>query len=142
PPREVAEELAAKVLSLEEISSAEVAGPGFLNLRVADVFFLDALGEIGPGYGGGFVDAPERVQVEMVSANPTGPIVVSAARNGAIGDSTARLLAFAGHAVEREYYYNDAGAQMEKFRESVEAVRAGGDPPPDGYQGDYVRDLA
>ena len=74
----------------------------------------------------------------MVSANPTGPIVVSAARNGAIGDSLARLLELAGHEVEREYYYNDAGAQMERFRASVEAVRRGEEPPEDGYQGEYV----
>ena len=82
------------------------------------------------------------VQVEMVSANPTGPIVVSAARNGAYGDSVARLFEFAGHEVEREYYYNDAGTQMERFRESVEAVRRGEEPPEDGYQGDYIGELA
>jgi len=80
--------------------------------------------------------------VEMVSANPTGPLTVASARNGAIGDSVARLLAFAGHEVEREYYYNDAGAQMAKFRESVEAVRRGEEPPEDGYRGEYVAELA
>jgi len=85
---------------------------------------------------------PERVQVEMVSANPTGPMTVAAARNGAYGDCVARLLEFAGHDVEREYYYNDAGAQMERFRASVEAVRRGEEPPEDGYKGDYVRELA
>ena len=78
----------------------------------------------------------------MVSANPTGPITVAAARNGAYGDSVARLLEFAGHEVEREYYYNDAGAQMEKFRASVEARRRGEEPPEDGYQGDYIAELA
>jgi arginyl-tRNA synthetase len=78
----------------------------------------------------------------MVSANPTGPIVVSAARNGAIGDSIARLLAFAGNDVEREYYYNDAGTQMERFRESVEAARRGEEPPEEGYRGAYIQDLA
>ncbi len=78
----------------------------------------------------------------MVSANPTGPIVVSAARNGAYGDSVARLLAFAGHEVEREYYYNDAGRQMELFRASVEALRRGEAPPEDGYHGEYVEELA
>jgi arginyl-tRNA synthetase len=142
PPREVAEELAAKVLSLEEISSAEVAGPGFLNLRVADAFFLDALDEIGPEYGGGFVDAPERVQIEMVSANPTGPIVVSAARNGAYGDCVARLLEFGGDRVSREYYYNDAGTQVERFRASVDALRRGEEVPEDGYHGAYLAELA
>ncbi len=78
----------------------------------------------------------------MVSANPTGPITVAHARNGAYGDSVARLLAFAGHEVEREYYYNDAGAQMERFHASVEAVRRGEEPPEDGYRGDYVAELA
>src|SRR5262249_52025184 len=75
-------------------------------------------------------------------ANPTGPILVSHARNGAYGDSIARLLAFAGDRVEREYYYNDAGAQMERFRRSVEASRAGEPIPEDGYHGDYVHHLA
>ena len=85
---------------------------------------------------------PERVQVELVSANPTGPITVAAARNGAYGDAVARLLSFAGHDVEREYYYNDAGAQMDRFRASVEALRRGEEPPEDGYRGEYVADLA
>src|ERR671930_461639 len=84
----------------------------------------------------------QRVQVEMVSANPTGPLTVASARNGAYGDSVARLLEFAGHQLEREYYYNDAGAQMERFRVSVEAVRRGEDPPENGYRGDYVIELA
>jgi arginyl-tRNA synthetase len=65
----------------------------------------------------------ERVQVEMVSANPTGPITVASARNGAIGDSVGRLLTFAGHEVEREYYWNDAGRQMDRFRASVDALK-------------------
>ena len=78
----------------------------------------------------------------MVSANPTGPIPVSSARNGAYGDSLARLFELAGHEVEREYYYNDSGAQIERFRASVEAVRRGEEPPEDGYQGAYIHDLA
>jgi arginyl-tRNA synthetase len=78
----------------------------------------------------------------MVSANPTGPVVVSAARNGALGDSVARLLAFGGHQVDREYYYNDAGTQIERFRASVDAVRRGEPIPEDGYRGAYVADLA
>jgi arginyl-tRNA synthetase len=98
--------------------------------------------DAGDAYGGGSAERPEKAQVEMVSANPTGPITVASARNGAIGDSVARLLQFAGHHVEREYYYNDSGAQMAKFRESVEAIRRGEEPPEDGYRGDYVAELA
>jgi arginyl-tRNA synthetase len=141
-PREVAEELAAKVTSLPEVERAEVAGPGFVNLWLADSFFIAAVKEIGLDYGGGFATPAERIQVEMVSANPTGPLTVASARTGAYGDSVARLLEFAGHDVEREYYYNDAGAQMERFRESVEAVRRGDEPPEDGYRGEYVAELA
>jgi arginyl-tRNA synthetase len=142
PPRDLAEEIAAKANGLPEVARAEVAGPGFVNLHLTDAFFLDALAEIEPGYGSGSAETPSRIQVEMVSANPTGPITVASARNGALGDSVARLLEFAGNEVSREYYYNDAGAQMERFRASVEAVRRGEQPPEDGYQGQYIRELA
>jgi len=144
-PREVAEELAVVARGLPDVERAEVAGPGFLNLFLRDDWFGKALGEIleaGTAYGSGSARQPERVQVEMVSANPTGPIVVSAARNGAIGDSVARLLARAGDTVEGEDYYNDAGAQMEAFRASVEAIRRGEEPPENGYRGEYVAELA
>jgi len=142
PPREFATELAERALELHEIERAEVAGPGFLNLHVSDAWLGEALGDMEEGYGGGFADPAERVQVELVSANPTGPVTVASARNGAYGDCIARLLAFAGHAVEREYYYNDAGAQMERFRVSVDAVRRGDPVPEDGYHGDYIGELA
>ena len=98
--------------------------------------------EAGRAFGSGWASEPLRIQVELVSANPTGPITVAAARNGAYGDAVARLLSFAGHDVEREYYYNDAGAQMERFRVSVDALRRGEEPPEDGYRGAYVADLA
>jgi arginyl-tRNA synthetase len=144
-PREIAEELAEAAAAIPDVERAEVAGPGFVNLFLADSWFAGALGDIlaeGADYGSGFAAKKERVQVEMVSANPTGPITVASARNGAIGDALARLLELGGHDVEREYYYNDAGAQMELFRASVDAVRRGEEPPEGGYQGDYVRELA
>lgn len=145
PPREIAEELVRQATALPQVERAEIAGPGFVNLWLAPAWFAGALADVlaaGNGYGGGSALTPEKVQVEMVSANPTGPITVASARNGAYGDSVARLLDFAGHAVEREYYYNDAGAQMDRFRASVEARRRGEEPPEDGYHGDYVADLA
>ncbi len=145
PPREVAQELADAVSSSPRVEKAEVAGPGFVNLWVGREWYRDALAEMleaGREYGAGAAATRERYQVEMVSANPTGPITVASARNGAYGDSVARLLEFEGHDVEREYYYNDAGVQMERFRESVEAIRRGEDPPEDGYRGAYVNELA
>jgi arginyl-tRNA synthetase len=144
-PRELGLELAASASKLPQVERAEVAGPGFVNLVLAWDWFGEALKgilESGSSYGAGWAAEPERVQVEMVSANPTGPVVVSAARNGAIGDAVARLLEFAGHQVEREYYYNDVGRQMELFRESVEAVRRGEEAPQEGYRGEYIRELA
>jgi len=144
-PRAIAEELAAQAVELAEIERAEVAGPGFVNLWLGPAWYGAALAEMleaGDRYGAGSAATRERVQVEMVSANPTGPITVASARNGAYGDSVARLLELVGHDVEREYYYNDAGAQMDRFRASVEAVRRGEEPPEDGYHGAYVAELA
>ena len=145
PPRELAAELAESAESLTAVERAEAAGPGFVNFWLTPAWYGEALAEIldaGAAYGSGSAARPERVQVEMVSANPTGPIVVSAARNGAYGDSVARLLELAGHDVEREYYYNDAGTQIERFRASVEAARRGEEAPEDGYRGDYIQELA
>jgi arginyl-tRNA synthetase len=142
PPRELAAELAARAQELEEIERAEVAGPGFLNLWVTTGWLADALREIGPDYGAGEPDRPQRIQVELISANPAGPLTVGSARNGAYGDSVARLLDFAGHDVEREYYFNDAGRQVDLFRASVEARRSGEEPPEGGYQGEYINELA
>jgi arginyl-tRNA synthetase len=145
PPRELAAEIAEAAAGLEAVERAEVAGPGFVNLFLRDEWFASALEAIladGEAFGGGGVARRERVQVEMVSANPTGPLHVAHARNGAYGDAVARLLALAGHDVEREYYYNDSGAQMDRFRASVDAVRRGEEPPEGGYRGAYVAELA
>jgi arginyl-tRNA synthetase len=142
PPRELAGELAERAQELEEIERAEVAGPGFLNLWVTTGWLADALREIGPNYGAGEPERPQKIQVELISANPAGPLTVGSARNGAYGDSVARLLEFAGHEVEREYYFNDAGRQVDLFRASVEARRNGEELPEGGYQGEYINELA
>jgi arginyl-tRNA synthetase len=143
-PRDIAAELAAAVLSRGLAVGAEPAGPGFLNLRVSDEWLADAVAETvgAEAFGSDSAEVSERIQVEMVSANPTGPLTVASARNGAYGDSVARVLELAGHTVEREYYYNDSGAQMDLFHASVQAVRDGEEPPEDGYRGDYVAELA
>ena len=144
-PREVAQGLAGKAESLEAVERTEVAGPGFVNLWLRPEWFGEALGEIldaDVDYAAGSAPARQRIQVELVSANPTGPLTVGSARNAAYGDAIARLLELAGHDVEREYYYNDVGRQIELFRESVEARRRGEEPPEDGYRGDYVEEIA
>ena len=145
PPREIATELAGQVVEQGLAERAEAAGPGFVNMWLADEWLGDGVREVvlaGKAFGADSAAAAGRIQVEMVSANPTGPITVAHARNGAYGDSVARLLAFAGHDVEREYYYNDAGLQMERFYASIEALRRGEEPPEDGYRGAYMDELA
>jgi len=144
-PREIAAKIAEAAAGIDVVERAEVAGPGFVNLFLRDEWFASALGAIledGDAYGGSVPEQPERVQVEMVSANPTGPLHVAHGRNGAYGDAVARLFGLAGHSVEREYYYNDSGGQMDRFRASVEAARRGEQPPEDGYRGAYIDDLA
>ncbi|MDP9401342.1 MAG: arginine--tRNA ligase [Actinomycetota bacterium] len=147
PPRQVAERVGEQLE--RELAGAldhvEVAGPGFLNLFLSDGWHLDCLAHLadaGEGYGGGGAPVSQRVNVEYVSANPTGPLHVGGARNAAYGDALARVLAFHGHAVTREYYVNDAGSQARNLGESVQARARGEEPPEDGYLGDYVRELA
>jgi arginyl-tRNA synthetase len=144
-PREIADEIATEAVERGLAERAEAAGPGFVNLWLSDAWLAEAVREIvsgGDAFGSGSAADTERIQVEMVSANPTGPITVAHARNAAYGDSVARLLTFAGHEVEREYYYNDAGLQMERFYASVEALRRGEEPPEEGYRGAYMDEVA
>ncbi|HEY8857940.1 MAG TPA: arginine--tRNA ligase [Gaiellales bacterium] len=143
-PREIAAKIVAELAS-DHIASAEVAGPGFINLRVSAGWYRRAVECVlseGPRYGSGAAAKPQRVQVEYVSGNPTGPVTVATARNAAYGDSLARLFAFAGHHVGREYYFNDAGRQIELFGASLQARAQGLEPPAEGYQGAYVADVA
>jgi arginyl-tRNA synthetase len=143
-PRDIAGRILERVES-PWIAAIEVAGPGFINLRVTPAFHHHVVERVlaeGDRYGAGTAAHRQRIQVEYVSGNPTGPVTASTARNAAYGDSLARLLEFAGHDVEREYYFNDAGRQMDLFGASLRA-RARGEPvPEDGYQGAYLADLA
>jgi arginyl-tRNA synthetase len=148
-PRDVAARLAdAIAVELgEDLERAEIAGPGFLNLFLSDAWHAHALTDIlaaGDDFGRVPADAPGRhqVNVEFVSANPTGPVHVGGSRNAAYGDVLARLLVFLGHDVHREYYVNDFGSQIVKLGESVQARARGVDVPEDGYQGDYIQAIA
>src|SRR4051812_31403764 len=147
PPRAVAERLSESLGQRlgSAVERVEVAGPGFLNLFMADAWYLQAvagLAAAGEDYGASAPEAPERTLVEFVSANPTGPITVAAARHAAYGDALSRMLELAGHSVEREYYVNDYGSQIRRFAESIQARARGKEPPEDGYRGDYVMELA
>jgi arginyl-tRNA synthetase len=143
PPRELAEALREAALASGWIASAEVAGPGFLNLRATPAWYAEATrAALVPGFGGGTVTAPQKIDVEFVSANPTGPLPVSAGRNAAYGDCLARLLGFAGNDVVREYYFNDSGAQMEHFGRSLRARARGEEVHEGGYQGEYLIGIA
>jgi arginyl-tRNA synthetase len=144
-PRVLGGWLAEALAQHPGVCSAEVAGPGFLNLRLA----ADAQGEIvaqvlaaGVGFGAGQDLAGRRVNLEFVSANPTGPLHLGATRWAAVGDALGRILTFAGAAVTREYYFNDAGAQIDRFVASLVAAASGQPIPADGYHGDYIYDIA
>jgi arginyl-tRNA synthetase len=148
-PRAVAERLRAELEANPELAPdlerIEVAGPGFVNFFLADSWYLRALrGLLGAGedLGPSPIEAPEKILVEFVSANPTGPIHVGTGRHAAYGDSLVRLLQAAGHEVEREYYVNDAGSQIGRFADSIAARMRGEEPPEDGYAGEYVADIA
>jgi len=150
PPRALAEALVRRLSTLEEVTEATVAGPGFVNLRIAPSWWLKRLTDVlvaGVTYGNSTIGNGHRVNVEYVSANPTGPLHAAHARGAVVGDALAALLEKAGYDVTREYYINDAGAQVEvlarstylRYREAVtgEAV----DIPPGLYPGEYLKDV-
>lgn len=145
PPRDIAELIAGRLRSQPGVKAADVAGPGFLNITLD----AESLGELartivtaGPAYGRGAVMAGRRVNLEFVSANPTGPIHLGGTRWAAVGDALARVLEAAGASVTREYYFNDHGAQIDRFARSLLA-RAKNEPAPeDGYGGAYIDEIA
>jgi arginyl-tRNA synthetase len=149
-PMEIAKAIAAHVATVSTdpaspIDSVDVAPPGFLNIRLSDRALAAATERIlaNPATWGHVAAAhPEHINVEFVSANPTGPLHIGNARGAFTGDLLCRVLTAAGHKVEREYYFNDFGSQVKNLGASVVAIREGGELPEDGYHGDYVYDMA
>ncbi|WP_415518374.1 MAG: arginine--tRNA ligase [Desulfovibrio aminophilus] len=149
-PRQVAEEIRAELAQVPDVAAVEVAGPGFLNVTLAPSFWRKVLVEVleaGDAFGVSELGKGRKIQVEYVSANPTGPLHIGHGRGAALGDSLSRILAKAGFEVEREYYINDAGRQMRILGESiwVRLQQAQGRPVPDPedfYRGDYIKDIA
>ena len=146
-PRELASDLVTKLLELDEVETADIAGPGFVNLKLSDAFWYQQLSQMvaqGANYGRGQLSDGEKVNVEYVSANPTGPMHVGHCRGAVVGDALANLLAFAGYDVTKEYYVNDAGGQIDVLAASLyhryrEALGEDVGPIPKGmYPGEYL----
>jgi arginyl-tRNA synthetase len=144
-PRELAGWLAEDLAGRPGIASAEVAGPGFINLRLAADAQGALVGEVlaaGEAYGTGDEYAGRNVNLEFVSANPTGPLHLGGTRWAAVGDALGRVLTARGAKVTREYYFNDAGAQIDRFVASLVAAAKGEPAPENGYGGAYIADIA
>ncbi|KPQ26359.1 MAG: arginine--tRNA ligase [Halomonas sp. HL-48] len=149
-PRELADALVAALPDSDAIQKTEIAGPGFINFFAASDAAAQIVAQVldsGDAFGRSLIGKGEKVQVEFVSANPTGPLHVGHGRGAAIGDCLCRLLAASGYDVTREFYYNDAGAQIDNLARSVQARAKGLGPeddswPEDGYRGDYIIDVA
>jgi len=144
-PRDLAGLIAARLAEVPGVAKVDVAGPGFLNVTL-DVAAAGELArtivEAGPAYGTSTTLAGERINLEFVSANPTGPLHIGGARWAAVGDALARVLAACGADVTREYYFNDHGAQIDRFARSLLARAHGREVPEDGYGGQYIEDIA
>ncbi|WP_101952757.1 arginine--tRNA ligase [Mycobacterium sp. 3519A] len=144
-PRELAEWLATALAAQDGIAAADVAGPGFVNLRLdasAQNVIVANVIDAGATYGHSDALAGEHINLEFVSANPTGPIHIGGTRWAAVGDALGRLLSTQGAAVTREYYFNDHGAQIDRFTNSLVAAAKGEPTPDDGYAGDYIKEIA
>jgi arginyl-tRNA synthetase len=144
-PREIAQAIVDHLVLPDGVERVEVAGPGFVNFHLAHAALTEIVREAvsqGDSWGRSGEGKGQRVNVEFVSANPTGPLHVGHGRQAAVGDAIASLLEATGWLVEREYYFNDAGSQMDRFGESVAAVLRGEEPPEDGYRGAYIGELA
>ncbi|CAN5492910.1 arginine--tRNA ligase [soil metagenome] len=143
-PREFAAEIGTALADLDGIASTEVAGPGFLNIRLdaaAAGLLAKGIVEQGKTYGGGVLYDGVKINVEFVSANPTGPIHIGGTRWAAVGDSLARIFEAQGGVVTREYYFNDHGLQIDRFARSLLAAHLGENPPEDGYGGGYILEI-
>jgi len=143
-PRKVADALAARLTGMPGIERVDVAGPGFVNITLAAGAAGALAGQIlaDPGYGHAGTWAGRRVNLEFVSANPTGPVHIGGARWAAVGDALGRILTTQGASVVREYYFNDHGAQIDRFAGSVLAAARGLPAPADGYAGAYIAEIA
>jgi arginyl-tRNA synthetase len=145
PPRDIAALVSERLRASADVRSVEIAGPGFLNLRLAPAVYQRVLSEVlaaGVGYGRAPAAIGERILLEFVSANPTGPLLISHGRGAILGDAVGTLLEAAGHRVTREYYVNDYGNQIRLLAESVRAAIEGRPAPEGGYSSDYVHELA
>lgn len=144
-PREFADLLATELKSADDIAAVDIAGPGFINITVATAAQGEVARDIvaaGSSYGTSDQLSGKKINLEFVSSNPTGPIHLGAARWAAVGDSLARVFQAVGAGVTREYYFNDHGAQIDRFSRSLLAVAQGEGAPEDGYVGSYVEDIA
>jgi arginyl-tRNA synthetase len=144
-PREVAQVIVDQLIGLENISRVEIAGPGFINLtlnRASQAQLVDTIVAAKDSFGKSSSLSGVKINLEFISANPTGPLHLGHTRWAAVGDSLGRVLTAAGAQVTREFYINDRGNQMDLFGQSVEAVALGQSVPENGYQGDYIKDLA